>query len=808
MRIKYLELVNYRKFEHVKLEMPDGIIGVIGGNGVGKSTLVESIAWAMFGNKDEIVRESKESVRRAGIGPNEPTKVRLEFSYANEDYAITREMSGRTLTMDATLEVNGRVVVRGATEVTKEIEKRLGMDYKSFFTSVFARQKELAAFSSSLTDAERRNMIVRMLRIDMLDEIIKKISEEERRQKTRIEDLRADLVDEHGRRLIDSITEKKTVYETQRDESEKNIAALRKKQEKRKAEERELDDKIKLLEEKLKSLTETENSLQIKRKELDAKRRELKNTQSDLDEAVKARASAKELDEITPRLEELARTKEALLAAKNDHERLVELEEQIESTLQEMEQVDKVLSAQEDAIRRINDELGELTDARRLVEEIEEELARLKDEATKSKELERALEKEYQKNKKHLKEILELGPNSRCPTCDRLLGEHYGELKEKLEKAVAEGEREQKEYKKRIEKLESDISEKEQQLDSAKKRIERLTRLERELAQAESIKALKEKEKESLSARLAKMRSEAKGLEEKKFDQKQLDELLERTSELEKRRDQLLGYAALARRIPRLEQTVRGLSDEISQLEMEISAIRYDPTEKELLEASLDELREKKKMLRDEWDRDYEKLLQLISEREAAVSGLAALERDLSKLKESEQKLKALEDEQIYISKLQEIMKAFREHLISRIVPTLSQIASELLAQMTDGKYRTLLLDGGYNISIEDAGEIHRIERFSGGESDLANLCLRLAISRVIAERTYTEGVNLLVLDEIFGSQDAVRKRLLLNALNSLSRQFKQIFLITHIEDIKDQMGSILEVYEDEHGVSHVRVGA
>ena len=57
---------------------------------------------------------------------------------------------------------------------------------------------------------------------------------------------------------------------------------------------------------------------------------------------------------------------------------------------------------------------------------------------------------------------------------------------------------------------------------------------------------------------------------------------------------------------------------------------------------------------------------------------------------------------------------------------------------------------------VYDNGNAYGIERFSGGEEDLANLCLRLAISEVITERA--GGVfNFIILDEIFGSQDIIQ---------------------------------------------------
>jgi exonuclease SbcC len=148
-------------------------------------------------------------------------------------------------------------------------------------------------------------------------------------------------------------------------------------------------------------------------------------------------------------------------------------------------------------------------------------------------------------------------------------------------------------------------------------------------------------------------------------------------------------------------------------------------------------------------------------------------------------------------------MKDFKENVISRVVPSLSATASDLLSQLTDGKYGGMRLDEEYEMFLYDQGEEHPLERFSGGESDLANLCLRLAISRMIMERSGSQ-MNFLVLDEIFGSQDQARKRNILETLGQLQKQFRQILLITHIEDVKDSVSAVLKVTENEDGSSAV----
>ncbi len=155
-----------------------------------------------------------------------------------------------------------------------------------------------------------------------------------------------------------------------------------------------------------------------------------------------------------------------------------------------------------------------------------------------------------------------------------------------------------------------------------------------------------------------------------------------------------------------------------------------------------------------------------------------------------------------YLDKTQIILSDFRKHLIGRIRPLLSQKASDFLVQVTDGKYSAMELNEDYDILIYDEGEKFLIDRFSGGEKDLANLCLRLAISQLITE-SRGSGLGFIILDEVFGSQDAERKNNILKALGKLSNQFHQIFLITHVDDIKDQVEYALSIKEDEAGTSH-----
>ena len=199
IRLRYLELRNYRKFRSSAIEFPDGVIGILGQNGVGKSTLVEAVAWALYGNEKMIVRTGKESIRNASAGANEDTAVNLVFEIAGDEYKLYRAMRGRSNAVDASLTVNGQLKASGEKAVTQAVERLLGMDYKAFFISVFARQKELNALSV-LNPADRKKLVLRMLGVDRLDEVVGAIDRDLNAVKAELETLQRDLVTPEGAR--------------------------------------------------------------------------------------------------------------------------------------------------------------------------------------------------------------------------------------------------------------------------------------------------------------------------------------------------------------------------------------------------------------------------------------------------------------------------------------------------------------------------------------------------------------------------------------------------------------------------------
>jgi exonuclease SbcC len=151
---------------------------------------------------------------------------------------------------------------------------------------------------------------------------------------------------------------------------------------------------------------------------------------------------------------------------------------------------------------------------------------------------------------------------------------------------------------------------------------------------------------------------------------------------------------------------------------------------------------------------------------------------------------------------LDDAFEDLRFRLNEQLRPEISGLASTLITDLTDGRYTELELDDDYAICVLEDGL--RKPAISGGEEDVANLVLRLAISQMIADRA-GQPFSLLVLDEIFGSLDEGRRQNVVELLRRLHDRFEQVIVITHIESVREGLDRVLTVrYDEEAGESHV----
>ena len=161
MKLDRLTLTNFRQHADSDLVFEGGLTGIIGPNGVGKSTLLEAIAWALYGG--DTARGGKDTIRFARAPVRAPVRVVLEFELGGHRYRVERGLTSAELYLDGGEEP----IANSATAVGEILQRRLGMSRAEFFNTYFTGQKELAVMAS-LTATERAQFLSRVLGYERL----------------------------------------------------------------------------------------------------------------------------------------------------------------------------------------------------------------------------------------------------------------------------------------------------------------------------------------------------------------------------------------------------------------------------------------------------------------------------------------------------------------------------------------------------------------------------------------------------------------------------------------------------------------
>ncbi len=289
-----------------------------------------------------------------------------------------------------------------------------------------------------------------------------------------------------------------------------------------------------------------------------------------------------------------------------------------------------------------------------------------------------------------------------------------------------------------------------------------------------------------------------------------------RQSELEKRPVEEQ-YAALQT----ADAVSRRLELELVDLDVELSSQKQtiDSQEAELLKIS-NTIRDAERTAPDIYKAEKD-LLQLREEENQTRDELGAARQKVEILvslrsRKREHTIRR-ETLQKQTAKLKSLERAFGRDgvpalLIEEALPQIETKANELLDRLSAGQMNVrFLTQTGYkdkkredmketlDIQIIDSSGERSYEMFSGGEAFRINFAIRLALSEMLTRR---KGARLqtLIIDEGFGSQDDLGRQRLIESINLVKKDFAKIFVITHIDELKDAFPSRIEVEKTDHG--------
>src|SRR5437879_7404792 len=98
MRLNGIHLLNFRQHVDTRLSFESGLTGITGANGTGKSTILEAIAWALYGNP--AARGKRDSIRWLRAPAGASVRVELDFELGGHRYRVIRKLTSAELYLD------------------------------------------------------------------------------------------------------------------------------------------------------------------------------------------------------------------------------------------------------------------------------------------------------------------------------------------------------------------------------------------------------------------------------------------------------------------------------------------------------------------------------------------------------------------------------------------------------------------------------------------------------------------------------------------------------------------------------------
>ncbi|HAZ46518.1 MAG TPA: hypothetical protein DCZ55_19210 [Cyanobacteria bacterium UBA11371] len=165
----------------------------------------------------------------------------------------------------------------------------------------------------------------------------------------------------------------------------------------------------------------------------------------------------------------------------------------------------------------------------------------------------------------------------------------------------------------------------------------------------------------------------------------------------------------------------------------------------------------------------------------------------------------------------EELGKAFGKNgiqtlMIENVLPQLEAETNSILSRLSGNQLhvqfvtqkagktkRTTKLIDTLDILIADARGTRPYETYSGGEAFRINFAIRLALARLLAQRAGT-ALQMLIVDEGFGTQDQEGCDRLIAAINAIASDFACILTVTHMPYFKEAFQARIEVVKTQNG--------
>ena len=824
-----------------------------GNNGHGKTALLDSITWALWGKsrartQEELIHQGQRNMR-----------VELEFMAQDQRYKVTRIYGKTNRSSTGKTELNLSVLlgtdytsIMGNTirDTESQIIDIVKMDYETFISTSYLMQGDSSHFTKS-KPTERKKILADVLELTYYDRLETLAKTKSRNLKTKINSNKAiieirsqDVAIKES--IINDLTEASLSIEKLTPQLEKKSQQLSKlhKQEIELTslitESRNITSSVQLAKAEVMSLHDQKASQE----------EEIKHLQELLSQSEQIVNKQNLLKELRTESVDLSKS---LLKTRDLESRKIELQHLIDLENQNLEtrasSIQGVIDNQlKPSIKEIPDLLDQiekskvhskyLAEKSQLFAQKLSESEKISDHIRKLELENKSLHAQMDKTRKSFDQLD--GSQAICPLCTTPLSPmDRDHVRNEYRRQGQESSHKFKQNIEMIQKLNEDktalnvsLKESKEQLDqnilSNERKIAILNTRLNECEKSSSELCKLNNDLESLQQTLRNNSHSTESQKEIKQLSKKLNEIdynPKRHNEVEKEIENLTPFSELAGSLYTAEENLRHLKTSLSG---HICAINKINNNIEKWQLELNAITEKVKLYsntqnditacKHEIDRFQELLSsnQFIRQKATLdLKNIATLENEID-LMASDVKT-ASEEANIY----DELSAAFGKNgiqalMIERAVPQIQETANQLLTQLTDNRLSVKLelhegridrLTGVRSeelyINISDEIGTRSYETFSGGEAFRIDFAIRIALSKLLSARSGAP-LPILFIDEGFGSQDSFGQERLIEAIQSIQGEFEKIIVITHIDQMKEQFEDTIEVVKTDQGSTFV----
>lgn len=828
---------------------PFDLAAISGANGSGKSSLLDAITWAIFGQ----ARRRDDSLIHNG---SQMAEVILDFEYEHQRYRIQRvKPRGKTTLLEFSIcGEDGQwrpLTEHSLRETEARIQQTLRMDYDTFTNASFLLQGKADQFAQQ-KPGERKRILSSILGLEVWE-----VYREEAARRRKLEENQLNMLDGQLKEI-----EKELAEEEQR---RAHLAQLEAELERLHQLVTASQESFENLQRAAASLKEREqylkvlaNNLAAERSRLQASRRQLAERQQEREQYLQQLASADQIEAAyrawQDSRKELERWEAVAANFRQYEQQRAEPLMVINSERARLEQEQRNYLEQQAQAEQTTRQLAQIAaQLQPVIQEEEQLVAHMELKPAVEQQVQAAVQlvlEKQQENRRFMEEMqalkdriktLEDVTGATCPVCGQPLSAE--EQQKKIEALTAEGKALADQYRANqalCKQAEKDKLEREKQL-------REFTQVEQQLRQVQLRHTqLAAQQEQLLNAQTAWQSNGAVRLAEIQRILEQEDYAHEARQQLARIDEALkdLGYDAAAHAaVQKAEMDGRASEELMRQLSTARAALA--PLEREI-EGLAAQVERDAQAVRDQ-EAQYLAAEQKYQEDAAQLPDLDKAEREMFELKSRENQMRmqvgaAAQSVEVLsrqrerqrelnnqrdrvleqINRLRALERAFSKDgvpalLIEQALPEIEAQANEILERLTDGamsvRFRTQReykdkkredLRETLDIEISDPAGPREYELFSGGEAFRVNFAIRLALSRVLAQRAGAR-LQTLVIDEGFGSQDVEGRQRLLEAINLVKPDFAKVMVITHLEELKDAFPARIEVEKTASG-SQVRV--